>query len=124
MAASLLFVIPHLNAQDRSSEQASLKIKPLTCIVKRIGEQCQMTVKLSWQTATPQNACLYQGDTRLKCWQAVTNVTEPMTIKLDKNMTFYLRDAETKLLAKQQIQVNAMVSKKYRRKLKSDWSLF
>ena len=36
--------------------QVTLAIKPLACVVKRAGENCQMTITAQWQSTTPIDA--------------------------------------------------------------------
>ncbi|MBD1581915.1 DUF3019 domain-containing protein [Pseudoalteromonas sp. S16_S37] len=111
-------------AAGTSSGQTTLEIKPVTCIVRQLGELCQMTIKLHWLSATPIDACLYQEQLKLRCWQTKQQISEQLDISLQKNMNFRLIDSKNVVLAQQIINVNAAVSRQYRRKLKTDWSIF
>ncbi|CAH9062668.1 hypothetical protein PSECIP111951_04027 [Pseudoalteromonas holothuriae] len=111
-------------AAGKNSGHTQLTIKPVTCIVRQLGELCQMTVQLYWQNDVPTDACLYQGKIKLKCWHAQQKITEKLEISLQKNMVFRLFDSKKELLAQQKISVNATMSRQYRRRLKTDWSIF
>ena len=122
---SLSILLPHsLFAQSNKSQQAALQIKPLTCVVRQLGEPCQMTVNIQWQNKNQIDACLYQEKNKLRCWQQTDKVEEQLQITLAQSMRFSLLDLQGTLLATQTVKVNAAVSKRYRRKLKTDWSFF
>ncbi len=116
------------NARDASEHDnqhvASLAIKPITCVVKSLGEACQMKANVTWQTPMLQSVCLFQDKQKLKCWVKQNQVSEMLDVTLDKTMVFSLRDKKQNTLVEQTIKVHALSSRKYRRKLKSDWSLF
>ena len=118
----------HANAQNASEHGnqhvTSLAIKPLTCVVKSLGKACQMKANVTWQSAVPQNLCLFQDKQQLKCWAKLSQVSEMFDVTLDKTMVFSLRDSKQRTLVEQTIKVHTLSSRKYRRKLKSDWSLF
>lgn len=109
---------------ENSQNTLSLVIKPITCVVKSLGEACQMTANIAWQSPISQDLCLFQNELRLKCWEKQHTVSELIDVTLDKTMIFSLRDKNQRLLVEQTIKVHALSSSKYRRKLKSDWSLF
>ncbi len=110
--------------QDNNLNTLSLVIKPITCVVKSLGEACQMTANVAWQSPISQDLCLFQDNQRLKCWVKKDKVSELVDVTLDKTMVFSLRDKKQRTLVEQTIKVHALSSSKYRRKLKSDWSLF
>ncbi|NOU50395.1 DUF3019 domain-containing protein [Pseudoalteromonas sp. JBTF-M23] len=111
-------------AAGTNSGQTLLEIKPVTCIVRQMGELCQMTIKLHWFSSSAIDACLYQEQLKLRCWQTKQQINEQLDISLQKNMNFRLIDSKNVVLAQQLINVNAAVSRQYRRKLKTDWSIF
>ncbi|KZN69827.1 DUF3019 domain-containing protein [Pseudoalteromonas luteoviolacea] len=104
--------------------KAALKVKPMICMVKSIGQICEMTIAIQWQTTTAQDVCLYQDTQKLKCWQGTQQAKAKLNISLEQDMTFSLKNARMETLAAQKVKVNAALSRKYRRKLKSDWSFF
>lgn len=101
-----------------------LSIKPLTCIVKVAGDNCQMTVTVTWKTSVPISGCLFQEENNLACWQEQNEVSQQLTISLAKEMIFSLKNQHGFVIAKQTIKVNASTSSKYRRRLRAQWSLF
>lgn len=114
----------NLMANAQLLQENRLELKPMTCVVRQLGELCQMTVKVSWQTQRPVDACLYQDKTKLQCWQAKQNISQKLDVELQKSMTFRLIDGQNNLLAQQTVNVNAASSRQYRRRLKTDWSIF
>jgi hypothetical protein len=111
-------------AQKNKTQQALLQIKPLICVVRQLGEPCQMSVSIEWQNQIQIDACLYQEEKELRCWKQKDKVAEQLQITLAESMRFSLIDMQGSLLATQTVKVNAAMSKRYRRKLKTDWSFF
>ncbi|MCG7537238.1 DUF3019 domain-containing protein [Pseudoalteromonas sp. OOF1S-7] len=112
------------SAQATSEPPPLFEIKPQVCMVKTQGQTCQMTIRVNWQHGKPEKLCLYQANTQLHCWADSRQGSIKLAIKLAQNMEFSLRDPYQNTLAKKTVKVNAVVSTKYRRKLKTDWSLF
>jgi hypothetical protein len=83
-----------------------------------------MKASVIWQSSESQDVCLFQDKQQLKCWAKQNQVSEMVNVTLDKTMVFSLRDTKQLTLVEQTIKVHALSSRKYRRKLKSDWSLF
>jgi hypothetical protein len=106
-----------------ASSTSQLIIKPSVCMVKRIGDSCKMKVKVMWQNTHPIDACLFQDDLRLRCWENTLDINDNLEISLDQNMKFILKHNE-KVLAFQHIKINTALPKKYRRRLRADWSFF
>jgi len=109
------------NPSDRN---LSLMIKPITCVVKNLGEQCKMKANVAWQSSILRELCLFQENERIKCWSKRSAVSELIEVTLNKTMIFSLRNKKQQALLEQTVKVHALSSQKYRRKLKSDWSLF
>ncbi|GHF81590.1 DUF3019 domain-containing protein [Thalassotalea marina] len=109
---------------ESSDSAVNFNIKPLACIVAQPGQPCQMTITAQWQTPTPISACLLQDQVQLACWQQTTQVKQRFNISLTTDMVFTLNNASGQLIAQQKIKVNAAQSTKYRRRLRSQWSLF
>jgi len=106
-----------------ASSASKLIIRPSVCMVKKLGDSCQMTVKVMWQNEQPIDACLFQNDLRLSCWKNVDDINTEIEISLDKDMKFTLKN-EQQVFAYQQIKINTALPKKYRRRLRADWSFF
>ncbi|WP_164718129.1 DUF3019 domain-containing protein [Colwellia sp. Arc7-635] len=106
-----------------ASSTNQLIIKPSVCMVKKLGDSCQMKVKVIWHNTYPVDACLFQNDLRLICWENTQDINADIHISLDQDMKFILKQNE-KILAYQQIKINTILPKKYRRRLRADWSFF
>jgi hypothetical protein len=106
-----------------ASSTNQLIIKPSVCMVKKFGDSCLMTVKVLWHNEQPTDACLFQNDARLTCWKNVSDINTELDISLDQDMKFTLKNNE-EILAYQQIKINTALPKKFRRRLRADWSFF
>lgn len=105
-------------------KKAKLEIKPIVCMVKSMGQICEMTISVDWSIQTPQNVCLFKNDTSLQCWKNKRKATANINISISEDMVFSLKNKDMHVLAKQKVKINAAANRKYRRKLKSDWSFF
>ncbi|MCF6439168.1 DUF3019 domain-containing protein [Pseudoalteromonas luteoviolacea] len=121
-----LFLSKMVNAQANAAptKKAKLEIKPMVCMVKSMGQICEMTISVDWSIKVPQNVCLFKNDTSLQCWQNTQKAKTNISISISEDMTFSLKNEKMHVLANQKVKINAAVSRKYRRKLKSDWSFF
>lgn len=93
-------------------------------MVKQAGQRCEMTAKVAWQAPTNMNLCLFQEKQKLQCWEHAKEAKSTQIIHLSKSMLFTLKDAKNNVVAKQNIEVHTSVNQQYRRKLRSDWSVF
>ncbi|MFT5759034.1 MAG: hypothetical protein ACI9LM_003783 [Alteromonadaceae bacterium] len=118
-----LFVFSGFLKPVAASSTNPLIIRPSVCMVKKSGDSCLMTVNVMWHNDQPTDACLFQNDERLACWQNVSNIDTELDISLDQDMKFILKN-DDKILAYQQIKINTALPKKYRRRLRADWSFF
>jgi hypothetical protein len=106
-----------------ASSTSQLIIKPSVCMVKKLGDSCTMKVKVTWRNTQPIDACLFQDDLRLKCWENTLDINDDLEISLVQDMKFTLKNNEN-VLAYQHIKINTALPKKYRRRLRADWSFF
>lgn len=103
----------------------TFEIQPKICIAKEVGDACAMTVKLKWQTFEPMKLCLAQNKKTLKCWQQNTLVEDMIAIEVEEQSEFTLTEQGSGLIvAKQSVKINYQVNKRYRRRLRSEWSIF
>lgn len=116
------FITIQVTAQEKTPT-VHMTITPSVCVVKVRGDLCQMTANVSWQANLPISACLYKNDDLIKCWKQEQSIQEKLTLSLTQNMVFTLQNKH-KILNEQYIKVNASTSTKYRRRLRSQWSLF
>jgi len=119
----VLFVLSGFSQSLAASSTNKLIIKPSVCMVERLGDSCQMTVKVMWHNEDFIDACLFQNDLRLTCWENVNDINREIDISLDQDMKFTLKN-DQQIFAYQQIKINTALPKKYRRRLRADWSFF
>ena len=118
--------LPALAADENAENTGGVEfsIKPLVCIVKKPGDACSMTATVSWQAPKAINSCLYQGITKVDCWLKQKTIKAVIEINIEENMVYTLKDDNHHIIAKQLITINSSLAKKYRRRLRSGWSLF
>lgn len=109
---------------SKAEQLVTLVIQPLTCVVRKPGDTCQMTIKAKWQSNKPIDACFYQDERQLLCWQQKDIAEQQFDVSLKSDMAFYLKLINGDVIAKQQVQVNSSSSAQYRRRLRAQWSLF
>jgi len=125
LLASLLMISLTATGKDNSAvPKVDLSIKPLTCIVKKQGEQCQMIITAKWQAIHAIDACLYQGEKSLSCWQQQQNVVQKFNVSMHQDMQFSLKNSQGIVYAHKNVHINSISPKKYRRRLRAEWSLF
>ena len=112
-------------SKPQDKKLINFEIQPKICIAKEVGDTCTMTVKLAWQAESPMNLCLTQDQTKLKCWQQQLAVTDTVEIKVSQQSQFALVEQKTNdVVAAQKIKINYQINKRYRRRLRSEWSIF
>lgn len=123
---TLLMSLSHaVTATPNNNSLINFELQPKICIAKEVGDACLMKIKLKWQASTPMSLCLAQNQTRLKCWQQEIAINEHIAIEVKQQSEFTLFDQDSmELIAKQQVIINYQVSKRYRRRLRSEWSIF
>ncbi len=119
-----VLVMPKCFSSDTPSNKVELTLTPLACFVKQMGDVCHLTININWQSTAPINACLYQNIEKMHCWSSTRKATKKIMINLSENMQFTLRGDNNEVYAQQQVAIAASTSKKYRRRLRADWSLF
>lgn len=101
-----------------------LAVTPKICIVEQVGDSCEVRLTVQWQSLLPLSHCLYQNEQENVCWYNQKQVSQAFIFEINQNQFFSLRDHKNQVLAAQQVQLNTHVPKKYRRRLRADWSLF
>lgn len=101
-----------------------LSIKPSACTVKNTGDFCTTTLNIHWQAAQPISSCLYQGNSQKICWQNKKHAQQQLAINIDQDMEFTLMHQDNTVYAKQLVRVITSQPKRYRRRLRANWSLF
>ncbi|KZN59245.1 hypothetical protein N473_03555 [Pseudoalteromonas luteoviolacea CPMOR-1] len=120
----LLSKVANAEINTLPNKKAKLEIKPIVCMVKSMGQICEMTISVDWSIQTPQNVCLFKNDTSLQCWLNTQKAKTNISISISEDMIFSLKNEKMHVLANQKVKINAAANRKYRRKLKSDWSFF
>lgn len=107
-----------------NSDSPQLAISPTTCVVNKPGEVCASPLQITWQMPRAMDLCLYVQKERLKCWRNTQQVSEVLVYKLSTSTTFDLKDNTQRVIASGKVNVNSATSKRFRRRLRADWSVF
>ncbi len=122
---SSIFAISPAFAELLDSRLLSFNLQPNICVTKQVGDVCKMKAKLNWQTSAPMSLCLLQNEQTVKCWDQKNIIQEPINIELIKQSNFTLLEQYSqKPLAQQTLKINYQTHKRYRRRLRSEWSIF
>lgn len=119
-----IIVVPKGYSDNAPTNNVELSLTPVACFVKTIGDVCHLTVKVNWQSIAPINACLYQNLEKIHCWSTTNKATKKIMVSLSENMVFSLQGDNNEIYTQQHVAIAASYSKKYRRRLRADWSLF
>ncbi|AOT11004.1 DUF3019 domain-containing protein [Pseudoalteromonas luteoviolacea] len=120
----LLSKVVNAEVNTLPAKKTKLEIKPMVCMVKSMGQICEMTVSVDWAIQAPENVCLFKNNTSLQCWKDKRKAKANINISISEDMIFSLKNEKMHVLATQKVKINAAANRKYRRKLKSDWSFF
>lgn len=111
-------------ANEKQGNEQLLLVNPKICIVEKVGDSCEVKLKIKWQSLLPLSRCLYQNEEQNVCWYKKLQVSQAITFEIDESQNFSLLDEKNEVLALQQVKLNTHEPKKYRRRLRADWSLF
>ena len=126
--SSLLFSLS-AKANEIDSEGAvkvtQFEIMPLICVTNKVGDECQLKLNVKWQTDTVGDYCFYQNQKEITCWQQTNKAKKSILVKLVKSSVFSLKQKGLeKILIEQKVTLNYRQSDRYRRRLRSQWSIF
>ncbi|MGB0899638.1 MAG: DUF3019 domain-containing protein [Psychrobium sp.] len=107
-----------------ASTETMFTISPSTCVVNLAGDACKKALQLNWQTPVVANYCLYGNKKRIKCWQSQQRISETLILKLKESTVFELVNEQQQVIAHTKVSVNSTTSKRFRRRLRADWSVF
>jgi hypothetical protein len=110
--------------RNQVDNKVELSLTPIACFVKESGDICNITIKVNWQSGIPINTCLYQNNKQIHCWLDTRRATKKITVSLSENMVFSLLADNNEIYAQQHVSIATSTSKKYRRRLRADWSFF
>ena len=92
----VVFILLLLSIKVYSNETSSvpkLTIKPNQCVSLHQGQQCVVTVDISWQVSHAGKHCLYSSlqNNKLTCWLMKKNARFKQELVIDKDVTFTLK---------------------------------
>lgn len=107
-----------------SAQLSAFEITPQVCIVKTIGDICQLTTQFNWQAVQALEACLVLADNTQACWQQTQAVSETVLLQLVESSEIILQYSAQNTLASSYLKVYAVNPKGKRRRLRSAWGIF
>ncbi|WP_435276703.1 DUF3019 domain-containing protein [Psychrobium sp. nBUS_13] len=119
---SMVFFLVPQNAM--ASPQTVFSISPSTCVVNLSGDACNKPLQINWKTPVIANYCLYGNKQRIKCWQSKQRVSETLVFKIRDSTIFELINEHNQVIAHTKVSVKSATSKRFRRRLRADWSVF
>lgn len=111
-------------ADDSSVTPVNSFATPNTCIARTEAADCEMEIEVTWTFSLVGDYCLYQDETAVKCWKNVKRLQDKMTITVSNDISLSLKDVSKRIIKQQKIKVVYATSQQFRRKLKSEWSIF
>jgi hypothetical protein len=117
----VFFLVPQ-NAM--ASPQTVFSISPSTCVVNLSGDACNKPLQINWKAPVIANYCLYGNKQRIKCWQSKQRVSETLVFKIRDSTIFELINEHNQVIAHTKVSVKSATSKRFRRRLRADWSVF
>ena len=121
---TLMCLIWPLHAQQlQPIAVTQFDIKPLNCVTRYRGQECQLAIQLMWQTNRPADICFWQDTVKIRCWLQTQKVSVPMQVKLQQDSLFQLKTPNgNKPLVEQLVKIN--FTNQFRRSLRPKWSIF
>lgn len=103
----------------------SFELMPLICVTTKVGDTCQLKLNVKWRTNIIGDVCFYQNEQQILCWQQQKEAQKTIQVALVKSSIFSLKQKGLdKPLIQQQVTLNYSQSERYRRRLRSQWSIF
>ncbi|NVK25059.1 MAG: DUF3019 domain-containing protein [Gammaproteobacteria bacterium] len=101
------------------------ELMPLICVTTKVGDTCRLKLSVRWQTNVRGDFCFFQNEQEIFCWQQQKQVKQSIEVALVKSSVFSLKQKGLdKSLIQQQVTLNYSQSERYRRRLRSQWSIF
>lgn len=81
---------------NNASSLAQLTLTPNQCISLHQGQQCFVTVDISWQVSHAGKYCLYSSlqNNKLSCWLMEKSARFKQELVIDKDITFTLKSMD------------------------------
>ena len=98
-------------------------IKPISCVVSKLGDVCQLNATVEWTSAKNVDLCLLQDETQLYCWPNGNKGKKVLPVSLTATSHFKLTHSSN-IVASQQVAIASIQPKVKRRRLRSGWSIF
>ena len=107
------------------AQATQFDITPKVCVVLQQHEFCDLELKVSWQTAQPQDVCLFQNNQQIQCWNDSNKGLYSHKARVQVETIYSLVNPHTgSKIATAKVEVQSTEAKTTRRRLRSPWSFF
>lgn len=121
----MMLLVPISFVTNASELQASMNVSPEQCVAMSQGQECYVSVELTWKVNIPGDYCLYTSaqKTALSCWTSSMNGSFKQEFNTRMNLEFALtRQGEKQPLVISVVKM-AWVHKK-KGQPRTSWRLF
>lgn len=93
VVAFILLLLSMMVYSNETSSLPKLTLKPNQCVSLRQGQQCFVTVDISWQVSNAGEYCLYSSlqNNKLNCWTMKKSGNFKQELVIEKDVTFTLK---------------------------------
>ncbi|MBN7821482.1 DUF3019 domain-containing protein [Bowmanella yangjiangensis] len=103
-----------------AAEDLGWRIKPNVCVVKEMGDACQLQLSIEILGDLPPDACLFFSNQELQCWQVPTKHVQ-LSLSYSETATLSMRHDDQDILT-ETLEVKAQSA--FRQRVRKPWSLF
>ncbi|GAA0374539.1 hypothetical protein GCM10009092_43460 [Bowmanella denitrificans] len=103
-----------------AAQDLGWRVKPSVCIVKELGEACQLQLDIQIWGDLPPDSCLFLSDEQLQCWQTPRQHIR-LSLSYSEDSVISMRQDDRDLLT-ETLEVKALSA--VRQRVRKPWSLF
>jgi hypothetical protein len=120
----LVFMVGISGTAQSAELEASLDIKPQTCVSVHQGQTCYVQLIIHWQAGQSGEYCLFSSDQveALRCWQQTQQGNFVQDIATAESLHFTLKKGQAVTIAEAELKVSWVYTKKQKSSL--SWRLF
>lgn len=121
----MMLLVPMSFVANAAELQANMSVSPEQCVAMSQGQECYVSVELTWNVNVPGNYCLYSSAQKnaLSCWNSSMQGSYKKAFNTRMNLEFSLkRQSEQQTLVTSVVKM-AWVHKK-KGQPRTSWRLF
>ncbi|MFD2167822.1 DUF3019 domain-containing protein [Thalassotalea euphylliae] len=114
-----------VHAQQPSINAKHFALEPNTCMSQEQDAPCPFTLSARWELNQKADVCLVLGDEQLSCWsQQKSNYFQRQTLLTKTSELRLVNQATGEVIHRELVTILYSNPKRFRRRLRSQWSLF